>query len=467
MYGLQIIPGTEKAGHVLLQGMVMQSFLLNDLNGLEFKMKIRTGYIIIISYLFQGLTIAGGLDYNTTYGTRTFTLNGLYFAGSPGISSISSNPAGLTALRGRAFEISVMNRIEQNEFENPDRGLHKSFRNDKYTFGGGIYWQFSENLGAGLSYHPVIDYKADWPFAVLRATDTASSVLSFSMMNRLEIMSISPALAFRIGPLNIGIAGNIYRVVSQINFPRNNEGWGQNEGLAAYQFSYDLDSWAYGGTIGLLYDINEVLKIGVNAKSGFKADLKGRAESRMFSDLEGAPSRVDASSEFEIPWKFGLGFLYSINNSTFLNVDGGYSLWGNTGTNMAFAFEDPVWQNRTSEMDSLPGFSANTIPLAFNNSLDIGVGIEHFTTGGIIYRGSYRFSQSINSGPTYSFLFPLVDQHIIALGIGYRDANLTLDAGIAYTFGTATEVLPTENRFLYGEYFTDSYIPSVTLRYEF
>ena len=52
---------------------------------------------------------AGGLDYNTTFGTRTFSLNGLYYAGNAGLGSVFSNPAGLGLLRGIALEGSNPN----------------------------------------------------------------------------------------------------------------------------------------------------------------------------------------------------------------------------------------------------------------------------------------------------------------------------------------------------------------------
>jgi long-chain fatty acid transport protein len=422
---------------------------------------------IVLIFLLHQSIMAGGLDYNTTFGTRTFSLNGLYFAGSPGLASISSNPAGLISLNGRGLELSVMNRIEQNEFNSPSRGLYRSFNNDKYTFGGGLYWQFSENFTAGASYHPVIDYKADWPFAVLRQTDTSASILAFSMMNRLQIMSISPAVSFRLGSLTIGIAGNVYQVIHQMSFPMNNEGWGQNTGLAAYQLGYDLNSWAFGGTIGFLYDLNETFRFGFTAKSGAKTELTGTAESRFFSDLLNAPSLTDVSADLEIPWKFGGGLLYTLNESTFLNIDAAYSLWGNTISSLDLIFANSEWQNRAASADSLSGFAPGSIPLKFNNSFDLGLGIEHLTSGGMAYRAGYRFSQSSNSSASYSYLLPMTDQHIIVIGIGYNDENLTIDAGLAYTFGITREVSPSENRFLYGEYFTDSYIPSVTIRYGF
>ena len=421
---------------------------------------------ILLIFLSQ-ISFAGGLDENTAIGARTFSLNGLYFAGSPGLSSISSNPAGLIFLTGHAIELSILDKVEQNNFKNTLLGTYKSFNPENYCIGGGFYWNLSENLTIGAAYFPIIDYRADWPFVIIRSTDTSSAVLPFNMMNTVEVNSISPTISFRLGELYIGLSGNIYSLAHKISFPISNNLWGQNPGLAAYQFDYNLDAWTFGGTLGLMYNFNEQLRVGLSARSGFDVSLNGDAESKMFSDLDSASTNVNATSEFEIPWKFGLGFLYKINNNTNINLDFAYNLFSASENNYLINFEDPIWQNKSQEIDSSYGLSAHSIPLVYNNAFDFGLGIEHSSQGGIVYRAGYRFSQSSVDQSTYSFLFPVIDQHTVSIGIGYKDNNLTIDAGIAYTFSSKKVVSNQENKLLFGEYSTDGYIPSLTLRYDF
>ncbi|HAB51010.1 MAG: hypothetical protein A2315_14950 [Ignavibacteria bacterium RIFOXYB2_FULL_35_12] len=428
-----------------------------------FKLKIFLALIILFSHLL----FAGGLDNNNAYGTKTFTLDGLYFAGSPGLGSIFSNPAGLNFLNGKAFELSLLDEIEENNFKSDSRGIYKSFREENFSIGGGLYWSVGEELTLGLGYFPIVDYRIDWPFVVLRTTDTSSAVLPFSMTNNLEIISIVPSAAFKLGSFYLGVSANIYQINHQISFPINNENWGQNPGLAAYQFKYNLDTWTFGGTIGVMYDIKENLRVGFIVKSGINAEIKGDAESKIFSDLDSASSKTNTTSNISIPWKFGLGFLYEINDGTFLNLDAAYSLYGSENKKLYFTYDDPRWVNRTAKLDSLTGFSANSIPIGSRNTIDLGIGVEHISDGGLIYRAGYRFSQSSNSSASYSFLFPTVDQNTFTIGLGYKDENLTIDAGIAYTFGFTKKVGIDENKFLFGEYSADGYIPSLTLRYNF
>ena len=427
------------------------------------KIKILLSLIVLCS---QHL-IAGGLDNSTAFGTRTFTLGGLYFAGSPGLGSINSNPAGLNYLTGKAAELTIISKNEENNFESTSRGVFKSFRNENYSIGGGFYWRMNNGITIGAAYFPVADYRSDWPFVVLRSTDTSSAVLPFSMKNDLQIFSISPSVAFQLGEFSLGISANIYRITQQISFPLNNKDWGQNTGLAAYQFNYSLDGWAFGATTGLQFDFNEDLRIGLTVKSGMNSKIKGDAESRIFSDLDSTASKTNASTKIPIPWEFGVGLLYKINDNTFINFDAGYSVWSANNGNLSITYDNAGWNNRASIADSLPGFSANSIPIGSKNTIDLGIGVEHISDGGLIYRAGYRFSQSSNTSASYGFLFPIVDQNFFTIGLGYKDENLTIDAGIAYTFSFTTKVGIDENKFLFGEYSADGYIPSLTLRYNF
>jgi long-subunit fatty acid transport protein len=434
---------------------------------MEKKMNLKVTLSSVLLIFISQISFAGGLDQNTSVGARTISLNGLYFAGSPGLSSIASNPAGLNFLTGQAIELSILDQVVQYNFENTLLGTYKSYNSENYFIGGGFYWNLNENLTIGVAYFPIIDYRADWPFVMIRSTDTSSAILPFNMMNTVEINSISPTISFHFGELCFGLSGNIYSVVHKISFPISNNLWGQNSGLAAYQFDYKLDAWTFGGTLGLMYDFNEQLRVGLSIRSGFNVSLNGEAESEMFSDLDSASTNVNASSEFEIPWKFGLGFLYRINDNTNINLDFAYNLFIVSANNNLIDFEDPIWQSKSQEIDSLYGLSAHSIPLLYNNSFDFGLGIEHSSQGGIVYRAGYRFSQSSIDQSTYSFLFPVVDQHTISIGIGYKDKDLTIDAGLAYTFSSKKVVSNQENEFLFGEYSTDGYIPSLTLRYDF
>lgn len=426
------------------------------------KFKIVLLLIFISSYLF-----AGGSDYNSIFGARTTALNGMYFAGNSGLNAIVTNPAALIELNGRGAEISVVDRMLQYEFDSDTRGFYKSFRDDNFSLGGGLYWKLADNFIVAAAYHPVIDYRVDWPFITQRQSDSVSVILAFSMLNRLEINSISPSAAFNLGGLTIGLTANIYQVTQQISFPQTNPLWQNDIGLASYQFSYNLNAWAYGGTLGILYDVNDELRIGLSAKSGFTANLEGDAVTSLFdvADSSGITSD-DISTELEIPWKFGLGFLYKMNDQLKFNIDAAYSLWGGTGKTLNYTFTNPAWQQRASAMDSTTGLSASSFSLEYKDAFDVGFGVEYGALPGIVYRAGYRFSQTPNSESTYNFLFPGVNTHSISPGLAYQYDNLLLEGSVVYYMGTEREVNNTLSDIHSGLYRMNGIIPTITLSFK-
>jgi len=72
--------------------------------------------ILTISFLFLASSLYAGLpSFFPFSGTKTFSLNGIYAAGSEGISNLTTNPAGIAFLKGRSFEISIFDRLGQQD----------------------------------------------------------------------------------------------------------------------------------------------------------------------------------------------------------------------------------------------------------------------------------------------------------------------------------------------------------------
>jgi long-subunit fatty acid transport protein len=419
--------------------------------------------IILIAAVLSIRVFAGGPDFNSLFGAKAASLNGLYYAGSGGLNSILTNPAALILSNGRTIELSVVDRMLQNEFDSESRDMYRSYREDNVSYGGGLLWKLNNNFVIAAAYHPVIDYNVNWPFATQRANDSSSAVFSFTMRNEVHVNSISPAVAFRIDDLVIGLTANIYRVTQQVSFPQANEKWNQAIGLASYQFEYDIDAWAFGGTLGLLYKVNDEIRVGISARSGFTAKLEGDAKSQLFADTDSAASLANVSTELEIPWKFGAGVVYKLNDNIQLNFDASYSLWGSTAEELNYTFDNPVWQNGTSSRDSITGFTAGSFPLNYDNTFEIGVGAEFGTLPGTVLRAGYRYTKSPNSVSTYNFLYPGVDTHALSAGIALQMDNLLLEGTVIYYIGTEREVHKENYTVHNGSYNMNGVVPAVTL----
>ncbi|MHB8579239.1 MAG: OmpP1/FadL family transporter [Ignavibacteriaceae bacterium] len=429
------------------------------------KIIIRILIFIVLTMIPAKIIFAGGNDYLPLFGSRSLALNGLYFAGSDGLNCTLSNPAGLGYLNGKEFELTVIDRLGQQQFNSPDLGLYNSLRDDNLSVGGGFYWNFSSFLTAAVSYSRIIDYSVNWPFAML-GSDKAT-ILTFDMYNKIHIDAIAPSIAFKFENLSIGATFNIYRIEQLAAFPQANNLASSGKGEYAYQFNLDQSAWTFGFNIGAIMDVTQSLRVGAVIKSGYKASLSGSALSQMFKDIDSTSTQTNISSSFQMPWIIGLGAICQPAKDLKLNFDVSYNLWSKIQNSIPLHYQDISWQNGLSHIDSLSGIRGNEFSLTYKNTFDIGVGLEFYDQNGMFLRLGYRFSQIPNSNSTFSFLFPGVDEHTLSAGIGFKGDDLSLDAGLSYSFGVSTQV----NNSIYpqfsGAYNSNSYIPSITIHYAF
>ncbi len=420
---------------------------------------------ILVLSLFTGNTYAGGAELNNIPGAKSLSLDGLYFAGNDGLNSMLGNPAGLIKISNKYLELSIVDMIGQQKFEGETKGLHKSYEDDHFALGGGLAWSFSPDFIVGLSYGRAFNYNVDWPFLALQQTDSTSSISAFDLYNRIKInaASLSGALGFE--RFTVGVTVSAYQVKQETAFPQENPAWfdSVSTGMASYQFNYNEDAWTYGFGLGFLYEGTADLQIGLMARSGFSADLSGNAGTDYFADLDSAASTADLSSKFEMPWVIGVGLIYQLSENIAANADIQYSLWSGTQKTMKFDFNNSVWQNNAPAIDTVSGISTNEFILDFRNTIDAGFGLD-FLLSDMHLRMGYRFSQSPNTGSTYSYLFPAVDQHRVSLGLGYADENLSADLSVAYAFGVNKKIEGSRSGFN-GIYNSGLVIPAITVRY--
>jgi len=408
---------------------------------------------------------AGGNDYNPLFGARTLALNGLYFAGSDGLTCSLANPAGFAYLNGMDIQAMVIDRLGLQEFNSPVMGLYRSYREDDLSFGGGGYWNINPNLTAAFSYSRVLDYSVSWPFAFLAADN--ATILAFDMDNSFHVDAIAPSVAVKLGTFSIGLTIDIYNVQQAASFPQLNIAASSGKGLEAYQFSLNQKAWAYGFNLGVIANLSTDLRIGAAIKSGYKANLSGDAVSDMFMEVDSASAKTNLSSTFQMPWSIGVGIIYQLAPDLKLNIDAAYTLWGGIQNSMNLKYSDQTWQNGLNHVDSISGIQGNLLNLSYKNTLDFGMGLEYLIDEGTYLRFGYRFSQMPNSNATYSFLMSGVNQHSLSIGIGYNADEYTIDAGLIYSFGVSRDVTNNYHPNLSGTYSSDSYVPTITIKYAF
>ncbi len=409
-------------------------------------------------------------DFSQLLGAKTIARNGLGVVSIDGISNIFTNPAALGFLYGQWIEVAVVDRLGQFKFDRGEQGLFRSFRAHHIGLNGGVFYRGASNWALALGYHRVVDHQVEWPYILYCEKGKGFETMAFDLNNRITVDAISPSLAYRSGSFSIGVTASIYRMMHNLNFPLGNEEWYTDHGEAGYQVSYEQDGWTFGGTLGFMLQITDNLRFGSKIQSRYRFNLEGTAKSTMFNELDTlavVPQSAQVNTDFEMPWIVGIGFGYKLSQHMELNFDALYSFWGNSNEKMAYQFSDEIWQNELDQTNPKTNIRGNQIALDTKNTIDVGVGFGYTPDKGLSFRTGYRYSKSPNSKTTLSMFFPLVDQHWISLGLGYRSGPYMLDATISYGVGLKTNIKSEENPFWSGQYESGVFIQAINLRYLF
>lgn len=434
-------------------------------------------FLLIGILLISQKSFSGDANFKSYFGARTLALNGMYIAGVDGLTSNLNNPSSITYMDGSGIDVAFFAKIGEYTYYNPENGAYTSYReeNPRVAFGG--FWDISEKATISLGYFPVIDYQIDWPYAMLVGNDLNQVILTFEMFNKISVDAISFTIGYDLGTLALGLALNAYQIRHQMAFPIATPDWDSNSIVrGAYQFNYDQDAWTFGVNLGVSWNLSSKVKIGALIRSGYQADLSGTATSNMFYDIAIAdtnfsgtppPAEVSMKSTVEFPWIIGVGMLYDLRENLHLNIDFLYSLWGGVQNNMTMEFDDQIWNDGLAERDSVTGIQASTLNFPAENSIEIGIGIEYYTSPDLVLRAGYRFSQTSNKPETYNLAFPTVSQHWVSAGIGFEEENYQINLSAAYAFGVEENVQQTENEYWYGQYNGNTFIPALSLIYRF
>ncbi len=424
-------------------------------------------FIFIALFILTDFALAGGLNKTSYFNSRTSALNGLYFAGVDGLSNIYTNPAGLSFNYGKSFQASYYFRSEQNTFDGKLRGLYKSITKSDGSYNLGFSWSFENGLAFGFNYQDNFDYELEWPYVLIIKKGQISEVNASDLFEFNKIKSISPAVSYKFGNLSAGLALNILNVKNQFAFPKQNYNWTDSISQPLYQLNFSEDGWGYNFNLGLMYEFSKNFRAGISVLSGYEISLDGKAIGDLYSVVDSASSSSQYTTKFQDPWKIGLGIFYAVNDFITLNIDFRFNLFGSLNDEINRTFTDNIWQEKSQIPDSLTGFSAAYTRQYYNNTFDLGLGIEYKVTSDLEMLFGYRFSQSPNSSSTFNMLRPTVSQHALSAGFVFHDNSFSIGGSVVYFAGIKESVNNSEFEVHNGIYDTSGLIPTITIKYDF
>jgi long-chain fatty acid transport protein len=178
--------------------------------------------------------------------------------------------------------------------------------------------------------------------------------------------------------------------------------------------SCDGDGWGFGIRAGLLYKLNEKMKLGLSANIPFDLTIKGDANLRyimplipgskytlndtvkyLFSQGNALSFSPTFETKLQLPMSFGLGLSYNISEKALVACDVNYTMWSHfKGIEYTYIWSGSIQPEAAKEAEF---FTANlSEPVEWKNTLKVGVGGKYELSKTTTLLGGFSYDQAVN-----------------------------------------------------------------------
>lgn len=251
--------------------------------------------------------------------------------------------------------------------------------------------------------------------------------------------------------------------------------------------------WGFGLNFGLLYQVNEKMKLGLNASLPFEITIDGDAwsifympyNSQLAIQTLGDPENIFVNGEthtlrpsfettLKLPPTIAAGISYQVTERLMVSLDASYTFWSNF-EGLEFMYSDFVLNNEEMNYESF--FQQDMAnPTEFNGAGRVALGMLYTASDKISLLGGFSADQSANRdaiGFTPQFI-DTGDKYGFNLGLLYDVQNWTLGVTQSYTHHpdlTLSGLEDLDDNGIYdnvpGEYRAQTYQTSFSVNYRF
>lgn len=283
-------------------------------------------------------------------GARALGMGGAFIAVADDATAASWNPGGLIQLEKPEISIvgAYFHRTEENHFgTNPeaDGSSTVSKCNINYFSAAWPFEYFGLNMIVSFNYQNLLDFtrEASFPLELQTNTTTIHQMHDYEMEGSLSAFVIAYCLQitpkFSVGlTLNLWEDGLYNNEWKQKAFQRGTGTFVIND--ESYDFSFEAIShseYSFSGintNLGILWQLNARLTLGMVLKTPFKADLKHEYTSNEFYVYPTQPQLDDSyqtqynyNEKLDMPMSYGIGLAYRFSDKLTTSVDLYRTLW--------------------------------------------------------------------------------------------------------------------------------------------
>ena len=448
------------------------------------KLTILSMFIILTLSLFStnGMNMIG-------YGPRSSAMGGISLGLNGDINSINTNPAGISNIQGKQLKLGLGLLIPTVNFKNDlnDKEAESSIfmlpnaaygqkLNDKISFGFGMYSQggmgatyknlshdvfrqydynptTTDALMTDLEYHSKIGYIKIMPSISYKVNDNfalgVSPSFGYAMLEMKMPYSIDPMAMKGVADPGTGMTfGQMFASDPTAG------GLGYEEVTAYADMGDAVTAVGFGGTMGLSFQMNEMLSFGFSYTMQSSLTFEGEASmdmdaqfgqafermvggamqqgaelatatqgvmtqlTNMGIDMQaGMISDYDVEVEMSWPQEIGFGVAVKPTEKLLLGLDVKYISWEDAMDKFSMKFTDGNNNNINTMMGSKD--VSLEMPLEWDNQVVIALGTEYLLNEKVALRAGYNYASNPVPSETLIPIFPAIVEHHLTLGSGY------------------------------------------------
>ena len=356
-----------------------------------------------------------------------------------------SNPSGMANLVGKGlFEGGIDVLVTSLDYSDPltgdvdnSEGFGLPMLSLMSKFGDG-------RLAAGIGFFAPAGFGSDWD---MNGQFPLAGEQTYKSLGGL--FKILPGVAWQLtDDLSVGATLGVAVSHAELEGPFTLQS-GPAAGVPTF-----LDLQATGATptwsVGMQYRLTDTTLLGAVYTSEDRFRLEGSAEATAFG-LTPAPltSRFDVGADLVWPQSVGVGVQQILSERSRIGLDVIWYDWSHAFDRLDLEFTDP-----TNPAFLLLGPQiTDSLPLRWNDSISVRVGLEHALTPLDVVRTGYVFNSDTAPNSTLTPYIPAILDHTVSAGYSHRWNEWSFNAAYQFAFGSERRV---EDSAILGGDFQDS-----------
>ncbi len=429
-------------------------------------MKVRNITLSLLFVLFSSLVYAGGFQINE-HGARAMAMGGAITAIGTDASAIYYNNAAITKLPGLNVMLGTTMIAPSSTFTGKASGVESSLSKQTfYPSHAYVTYALREDLVVGLGFNDPFGLGTKWD-------DNWEGKYNWIKAD-VKVYSILPTIAYKFSPtLSVGVS--IQYNLGSVTLAKKTPVVLNPPTVPATTYLGDSyvnldakDNQTFGVNVGVLWNVNDQLDLGLSYRSAVTYRFTGTATSTMPSTVP-APAQPavaaklphgEISGDLVTPKQLQVGVGYKVTPKLQLSGDFQYIGWASYDR-LTFVFKSMN--------------SSSTTVRDYKNTFIGRIGGEYLASDALSLRAGLLYDKNPVKDELVDASLPDADRIGISAGIGYKlSKHIAVD--VAYLFlsfadRTITNSTVVENpmtgTMMNGTYKSSAHLVSLSLSYSF